>query len=150
MTYERMKMYICIFFNKWGILDYFVVSVFSFHLDWEPHLNLHICWLRCLSVWSAMMVLAHVYTVPLYNAANFHPNPHKRQPIAHPHGWVMGCFFVNITSDAYFASVIVVPYAKLCYVGPCDNGTRLCMCLPKESIHSYHSGYLTTFVLLIV
>ena len=36
-----------------------------------------------------------------------------------------GVSFVNITSDAYYASVIVVPYAKSCYVGPRDNSTRL-------------------------
>ena len=33
--------------------------------------------------------------------------------------------FMNITSAAYFALVIVVPYAKSCYVGPLYNGTWL-------------------------
>ena len=32
---------------------------------------------------------------------------------------------MNIISDANFASVIVVPYAKPCYVGPRYNGNRL-------------------------
>ena len=36
-----------------------------------------------------------------------------------------GVSFVNIISDAYFVSVIVVPYIKTCYAGPCYNGTQL-------------------------
>ena len=34
-------------------------------------------------------------------------------------------YFVNITSDAYFPSVIVVPYGKSYPVLPCYNGTRM-------------------------
>ena len=37
---------------------------------------------------------------------------------------IWGAFF-NITPDVYFASAIVVPYTKSCYVGPCYNSTRL-------------------------
>ena len=44
---------------------------------------------------------------------------------------------VKITSDAYFNSVIVMPYEKYCYVGPRYNGTRLyvfyCRAGPKWS-----------------
>ena len=36
-----------------------------------------------------------------------------------------GVSFVSITSDACFASVIVVPYEKLSYVGPRYNDTQL-------------------------
>ena len=36
-----------------------------------------------------------------------------------------GVSFVNIISDSYFAPVIVVPYVKSCYIGPCYNGTPL-------------------------
>ena len=37
--------------------------------------------------------------------------------------------FVNIISDACFASDIVVPYEKLSYVGTRDNNTRLYICI---------------------
>ena len=36
----------------------------------------------------------------------------------------MGMSFENVTSDAYLASVIFVPYAKS-YVGLCYNGIQL-------------------------
>ena len=38
---------------------------------------------------------------------------------------------MNITSDAYFAAIIIVPYAKPCYVGPRYNynGTWLHICI---------------------
>ena len=36
-----------------------------------------------------------------------------------------GVSFVRIASDWYSASVIIVPYAKSCYVGPRYNGTPL-------------------------
>ena len=61
-----------------------------------------------------------------YNTVNFPPNPHKRHCIPCRWGWVRyGVLFVNITPDACFASVIVKPYAKSCYVGPRYNGTAL-------------------------
>ena len=55
-----------------------------------------------------------------YNTENFHPNSQKSHTIARH--WVS---FVNISSDAYICSVIVLRYAKSCCVGPRYNGTRL-------------------------
>ena len=58
--------------------------------------------------------------------------------------------FVNITFDAYLASVIVVPYVKSRYVGPCYNGLQLyvssstCHVPPKMSGNSAAVFYLST------
>ena len=82
----------------------------------------------CL-VWGSL--LGHrtiLYTVWCrYNTVNFHPNPHKRHTIAPPvpERARCGISFVNITSDTYFSTVVIVPCAKLCYIGPRYNGTRL-------------------------
>ena len=75
-----------------------------------------------------------------YNV-NFHPNPHKKTPHSSPVRASYGASLVNITSDPYFASVIVVSYAKSCYVGACYNGTQLYM-----YAHTYK--YLINFFLL--
>ena len=56
--------------------------------------------LKVLAIWDT--VRRH------YIAVNFHPNAHKRHPIARTYG----VSFVNITSDVYFTSVIVILYAK--------------------------------------
>ena len=66
----------------------------------------------------------HIY-IYLYIYIYIHPNPHKRQSIARPWGYDMGVYFANITSGVYFALVILVPYAKSCYVGPRYSDTRL-------------------------
>ena len=54
-------------------------------------------------------------------------SPKSSQKIAH--SWPVrvryGVSFVNITSEAYFASVIVIQYAKSCYVRQCYNVTWL-------------------------
>ena len=61
-----------------------------------------------------------------YNAVNFHPNPRKIHSIARPPVRAKyGLSSMNITSVAQFASVIVVPYVKTCYVVPRYNGTRV-------------------------
>ena len=61
----------------------------------------------------------------IYTYIYIHPNPHKRQSIARPWGYDIGVYFANITSGVYFASVILVPYEKSCYVGPHYSDTRL-------------------------
>ena len=60
----------------------------------------------------------------LYNAVNFLPNPHKIHPTARPSGRAMGCNLWFAT-DLCFASVNVVLYEILCYIGPRYNGTTL-------------------------
>ena len=55
-----------------------------------------------------------------YSAVNIYPYPYSSTGRGR-----YGVSFVNINSDVYFASIIVVPYAKFCYDGPRYNGTQL-------------------------
>ena len=66
------------------------------------------------------------YTVRCsYNAVKFSPKSSQNTPHNSPVRARYGVSFVNITSDAYLASVIVVPYAKWCYAWPYYTGNRL-------------------------
>ena len=66
-----------------------------------------------------------IYTVRCCcNAINFHPNPHKKTPHSSPVRVRYGMSFENINSDAYFTSVIVIPYAKSCYYTPAQRSWR--------------------------
>ena len=62
-----------------------------------------------------------------FKCGQFSPKSSQKTPHSSPVRARHGMSFVNITSDAYFASVNVVPYAESCYVGPHYNGTRLYM-----------------------
>ena len=58
-------------------------------------------------------------------------------------------YFVNLTSDAYFASIIVVPYAKSYYVGPRYNDIRLYALISPDSPFG-QAAELLLLVLLVV
>ena len=50
-----------------------------------------------------------------YNAVDFQPKSSQRAPHSSPVRARYGVAFVNITYDAYLASIIIVPYAKSCW-----------------------------------
>ena len=101
--------------------------------------------------WSSQDTLLHqhqwqlnlAYTVQCrYNAVNFIQIQHKKHLIACPWGRDMGVSFVNITFDACFAPVTVVPDTKSCHVGSRYNGTRLYAKLWLDHYISYETSHI--------